>query len=537
VQVGSVETGARGVLKPAEGKSNPAGGHDFLSVLATVTGDCWQPLRDQSNHFLLAPLLATGLVSSSVVQKTQLVELKQADVAMVSGDLWFGGVVEAELAGSLQNTLASPLCCNGGKSAAVACGLPDTWFAAQAADQVGQGEERNPLPGLTPLIGRQLSNAGKPSLEKLCLGNISGFRLPATGIRKIPALSSGYEIKSENNPVPAVEVQSNTGEVSVPGTVRQIPVEDSVLLHREFTTGSKSNVETEMQWVVRGEVVKNGGHDGSVAFSDLSRVRFPVIAAMQEVNISLASAAGRLREQFSSEAELQLAGSKTESAAAVVVAATQKSELQNSPWLFVQYGQDFGAGAERFESMLVPSEMVVKTEGIYKDNGWKHDITPQASILPAPGADIPIPSSSAPLGAVLVSAFCQVVSRGGFNRTIIRLKLEPEHLGELKVLLTYFRGKLTADFYTFNHPAREAVEALFPQLREVLASYNVRLENAAVHLNQNDGYGEGGSLKNEGSDKDPAKSGQLYGLEDPVPAGTEDGRKMYVAESVIDRLV
>lgn len=642
MQVGSVETGARGVLKPVEGKSNPAGEHDFISVLATVTGSCRQPVRDQSNHFLLLPWPATGLVSSPVAQKMQPVELKQADVAMVSGNLWFGGAVEAELAGSLQNTLANPLYCNNGESAAVACSLPDTWFAAQVADQVGQGEERNPLPGLTPLTGRQLSNAGKPSLEKLCLGNISGFRLPATDIRKVPALSSGYEIKSEI---------------------------------------SKLIIRID-------NAVKNGGHDGSGVLSDSSRVRFPVAAVIEAVNTSPAPAAGRLQEQFSSATGLQPAESKAEPAAAVVDAATQKPESQNLPRLFVQPGQDFGAKAERFESVFITSEMIVKTEDIHQDANWKiegeivskpktavqpysgtqeayiprsgvrisnvvlellaalpedeisasgmiqqipvedsvllqreftagskpavetklqwvvtgenvdskekmvffvpvsrdgswgqpasieeaveipklviridnavknsgHDGSgafsdvsrvrfPVAAVMqavgtsPVPGADIPIPSSSAPLGVLLVSAFYQVVSRGGFTRTIIRLKLEPEHLGELKVLLTYHRGKLTADFYTVNHPAREAVEALFPHLREVLASYNVRLENAAVHLNQNDGYGEGAFLKNEGSGRDAATSGQFYRPEDPVPAGTADGGEMYAAESVVDWLV
>ncbi|MFZ5648341.1 MAG: flagellar hook-length control protein FliK [Bacillota bacterium] len=78
-----------------------------------------------------------------------------------------------------------------------------------------------------------------------------------------------------------------------------------------------------------------------------------------------------------------------------------------------------------------------------------------------------------------------VRSAGHENKvTVIRLKLEPENMGEINIKLSYVKGKLTAYFFTNSGLVKEAVESSLPQLKETLTQYNVDLGDAAAFVGQ-----------------------------------------------------
>lgn len=68
--------------------------------------------------------------------------------------------------------------------------------------------------------------------------------------------------------------------------------------------------------------------------------------------------------------------------------------------------------------------------------------------------------------------------------TVIRLKLEPENMGEIKIRLAYSKGELTAHFYTSSGLVKDAVECSLPQLRETLAQHNISLGEAGAFVGQ-----------------------------------------------------
>jgi len=79
--------------------------------------------------------------------------------------------------------------------------------------------------------------------------------------------------------------------------------------------------------------------------------------------------------------------------------------------------------------------------------------------------------------------------------TVIRLKLEPENMGEIKIRISYAKGKMAAHFYTSSGLVREAIECSLPQLKETLAQYKVDLGEATASVGQeqqNNGFGSTG---------------------------------------------
>lgn len=68
--------------------------------------------------------------------------------------------------------------------------------------------------------------------------------------------------------------------------------------------------------------------------------------------------------------------------------------------------------------------------------------------------------------------------------TSLKMKLQPEHLGEVTVKLTWSKGELSAQFITSTGVAREALESSFPQLKQLLAQQDIRLSEAAVFMEQ-----------------------------------------------------
>ncbi|MEW6697234.1 MAG: flagellar hook-length control protein FliK [Bacillota bacterium] len=77
------------------------------------------------------------------------------------------------------------------------------------------------------------------------------------------------------------------------------------------------------------------------------------------------------------------------------------------------------------------------------------------------------------------------------GQTTVRMKLQPEQLGEVTVKLTWAKGELTAQFITATAIAREALESSFPHLKELLAQQDIRLSEAAVFMGQqNEQWGQ-----------------------------------------------
>lgn len=83
--------------------------------------------------------------------------------------------------------------------------------------------------------------------------------------------------------------------------------------------------------------------------------------------------------------------------------------------------------------------------------------------------------------------------------TVIRLKLEPKNMGEIKIRLSYSNGELSAHFFTSSGLVKDAVECSLPQLKEALAQHNVSLGEAAAFVGQDQqshkgtpgGFGQG----------------------------------------------
>lgn len=117
--------------------------------------------------------------------------------------------------------------------------------------------------------------------------------------------------------------------------------------------------------------------------------------------------------------------------------------------------------------------------------------------------------------------------------TVIRLKLEPRHLGEMTVRLTCNRGELTAHFYTSSVPARDAVEGTLPQLREVLAQQNIQLNDAAAFVGRENSQqqGQGGYRHNNGSFR------QLFNSAEPVMTPDERSSNSWSRNGGLNLLV
>ncbi|WP_031518090.1 flagellar hook-length control protein FliK [Desulfofalx alkaliphila] len=102
--------------------------------------------------------------------------------------------------------------------------------------------------------------------------------------------------------------------------------------------------------------------------------------------------------------------------------------------------------------------------------------------------------------------------------TTVRLKLEPQHLGEVTVRLTYSRGEINAQFYATTAHGKEALENALPQLRETLFSQQVKLNEANVFYGQADSWaGKQGRYGGRG-----AQPGKGYGFAASEKIGAVD---------------
>ncbi|MBO8137508.1 MAG: flagellar hook-length control protein FliK [Desulfotomaculum sp.] len=107
------------------------------------------------------------------------------------------------------------------------------------------------------------------------------------------------------------------------------------------------------------------------------------------------------------------------------------------------------------------------------------------------------------------------------NNTTMRFKLHPEHLGEVTIRLSCSRGEINAQFYTATVQAKEALEALLPQIRDALVQQQVKLTDANVYLGQGTSHWGGQQQgRSRGSWRGPTYGTKQVGA---VPAGGNAG--------------
>jgi flagellar hook-length control protein FliK len=85
----------------------------------------------------------------------------------------------------------------------------------------------------------------------------------------------------------------------------------------------------------------------------------------------------------------------------------------------------------------------------------------------------------------------RLLSLGGPGSHSARLKLHPEHLGELDVEITMDDGTAQVWFGTTSSQAREAIEGTLPRLREMFAEQGIQLTRTQVDAG-------GGQMGNSG---------------------------------------
>lgn len=94
------------------------------------------------------------------------------------------------------------------------------------------------------------------------------------------------------------------------------------------------------------------------------------------------------------------------------------------------------------------------------------------------------------------------------------LTLNPPHLGPLQVVLQVSNDQATASFFSAQPEVRQALEAAFPRLREMLDEAGIQLGQATVSADT--------PHQNDGSDRQTQASARPFGgADDAGPAGLE----------------
>ncbi len=82
----------------------------------------------------------------------------------------------------------------------------------------------------------------------------------------------------------------------------------------------------------------------------------------------------------------------------------------------------------------------------------------------------------------LADAIRGQAGKDGQGRTHVRLQLKPDHLGEVFIQITYKDGNIVTHFQAASEHAKYIIENSLAQLKEVLSSFNLNLQNASVSV-------------------------------------------------------
>lgn len=106
----------------------------------------------------------------------------------------------------------------------------------------------------------------------------------------------------------------------------------------------------------------------------------------------------------------------------------------------------------------------------------------------------------------------------GRQRTL-SLTLEPAHLGKVLLKVSLADGEIKAHFFTTSVMAKESLEGLLPQVKELLAQNHYKLNEAAAFYTGDPGGGPG---QGWGSDGNFSHERIKFALEDEVPDSGEE---------------
>lgn len=80
------------------------------------------------------------------------------------------------------------------------------------------------------------------------------------------------------------------------------------------------------------------------------------------------------------------------------------------------------------------------------------------------------------------------IVKNGDGQTMVRLQLQPEHLGELNIRMTYRDGNISTQIQTATENVKHMIENSLPQLRDTLASFQLNLQNVSVSVGGENGH-------------------------------------------------
>ncbi|NTW04796.1 MAG: flagellar hook-length control protein FliK [Peptococcaceae bacterium] len=138
---------------------------------------------------------------------------------------------------------------------------------------------------------------------------------------------------------------------------------------------------------------------------------------------------------------------------------------------------------------------------------------------------------------VVVPQILSAVQEMGNDRekvTVIRLNLEPQSLGEIRIKLSYVNGELSAHFHTASGMVKDAIESSLSQLKDNLAQFNVNLGNATASWGQQQQGQKWQSFKgnqdNKGflSESSAGMFNQMSGLGESYGQGTRESVDMLI---------
>lgn len=165
-------------------------------------------------------------------------------------------------------------------------------------------------------------------------------------------------------------------------------------------------------------------------------------------------------------------------------------------------GKLTNTNVDRQPSVTKPGlELQSNKDGMQQDNAFQNR---QDTLVQHSGKTIEQPIQTLPKELPLTQLPTKVAEiirammvQQSSGQTSLKMKLQPEQLGEVTVKLTWSKGELSAHFITASGIARDALESSLPQLKELLAQQNIRLSEAAVFMGQQSGQWEQRSF-NEG---------------------------------------
>ncbi|MEW6423393.1 MAG: flagellar hook-length control protein FliK [Bacillota bacterium] len=485
--------------EPVPGKLNPAGQDDFLDILMSLICECFKQVDSVQN----LPGLSTG---------SQLPEERK------------GRAIPENL---------SKDCV---RRAGVILGLPDRKFFlvweeadfAKTSPALVSNLPENDVCRLAEVI---------PALpdQRLSAAQKEADSIASTAVISVPvndANEAGAAVECGNNNVLAEGQQK-----LVPGTSTASPDHESSVIFGSTgkTAGAPGNQKSD-------DLFLNLAATGFVRVMRQPARESILVKVIEDLPVPGDELPNQFRPVKSESADIQdflhqgsVLPSKT-TFQSTTQSITNGAIVQKDGISFL--AEEVGNLSARPGSELADKDKVTQTLQVEFN---RDPVSPDGNLVtlkPGGGVVHSLPPNATLIAAQVVSAIRQVVA--GRAQTMLRVKLEPEQLGEVTILLTYSKGKLNASFYTTTHLAKEAVEASFPHLREILAGHNIRLENATAQINSGHEHAGTESYSPDGYSRENFFTGRFPAGETHLSqeaAVIPDGKIANIAQGGLNKLI